>query len=467
MDTPDFIVERVGLQHHCPTIAWGIVADGRVVASGGFRHPDAPRWIASPAANTTYRIASMTKSFSAAATLALRDEGAFGLDDEIEKFAPELGRIGAATTDAAPVTIRHLLTMMSGLVTDDPWADRHLDLSDVEFDAIVDRGVVAAVPVGQRYEYSNFGFAVLGRVIERATGTRLQDHVTQRFLVPLGMSGTGWHPPTPGAVDWQRPLRWSEDGGFAEELPPLGDGLIAPMGGLWSTVSDVAVWIGFLDDAFPARDGEDPSPLRRSSRREMQTPQIYIGRGNMRGVANSTSYGLGLRIVDEDQPAGAHPLRVVNHSGGFPGYGSNMRWMPGRGLGVVALSNLTYAPMALVTALLLDYARNEYGGDPQPIPPAARRDERSLRQLAVDFVELCNDWSDERARAIFADNVELDLDLRRRNDELDNRRPFVIEAIDIVDGGHIRIACTTSIIEIIVAPPRPHRIQTYTVSEPS
>lgn len=464
MGTPDSIVEQVSREHHCPTIAWGIVANDRIVESGGFVHPDAPPHIAPPTVASAYRIASMTKSFSAAATMALRDEGAFALDDEVAAYAPELDRVCATTTDAAPLTIRHLLTMTSGLVTDDPWADRHLDLTDDEFDKIVNAGLVCAVPSGLRYEYSNFGFALLGRVIHRATGTRIQDHITDRLLNPLGMHGSAWeHPLAPDGV-WQPPLRW-RDGAFVDELPPLGDGLIAPMGGLWSSISDIAVWINFLADGFPARDGADSSVLRRSSRREMQAPHVYIGRDTLRGITNSTSYGMGLRIVDEDQPDGILPVRVVNHSGGFPGYGSNMRWLPGRRIGAVALSNVTYAPMALVTARLLDYADSEYGTEVSAWSATNRAEERELRQLAIDFGELCNDWSDERARAIFADNVELDLDLRRREAELGAHRPFVVEAIDILNGGRLRIICSSSVTDIVIAPPRPYRIQAYTVRE--
>ena len=110
----------------------------------------------------------------AAATLLLRDEGRLALDAPIADLAPELAGVRGPTDDAAPITIRDLLCMSSGLVTDDAWADRHLDLTDDEFDRIVADGLVFAQPTGACHEYSNFGFALLGRVIHRATGTRLR-----------------------------------------------------------------------------------------------------------------------------------------------------------------------------------------------------------------------------------------------------------------------------------------------------
>ena len=116
--------------------------------------------------------------------------------------------------------------------------------------------------------------------------------------------------------------RWEID-----EPAPLGDGAIAPMGGLWSTVTDLAGWMTFLLDAFPARDGRDDGPLRRSSRREMQQASRAVGAtaagcpdcGLVRGRADG--YGAGLRAADD-----THLGAVVSHAGGLPGFGSNMRW---------------------------------------------------------------------------------------------------------------------------------------------
>ncbi len=128
----------------------------------------------------------MTKSFSAAATLLLRDEGAFRLDDPVGRLVPELESLRGPTSDAAPITVRDLLSMTGGFVTDDAWADRNLDLTDDDFDAIVASGPVFAVPTGTEFEYSNFGYAVLGRVVHRVTGITLQTHVTERLLGAAG-----------------------------------------------------------------------------------------------------------------------------------------------------------------------------------------------------------------------------------------------------------------------------------------
>ena len=127
-----------------PRLAWGVVRDGVLTYSGGTNTNE----------NTVFRIASMTKSFTAAAVLMLRDEGAFALDDPIIGHAPELASIANPTADSPAITIRHLLTMNSGLATDDPWADRHLDFSDAQLDAETIRGALFAVPPGTAMQYS-------------------------------------------------------------------------------------------------------------------------------------------------------------------------------------------------------------------------------------------------------------------------------------------------------------------------
>jgi CubicO group peptidase (beta-lactamase class C family) len=441
------LVAAYAERHHCPTIAWGVVGDGALAASGSVGDVDA---------HTVYRIASMTKCFSAAATLWLRDAGVLRLDDPIAGHAPELRSLKSPSADAPDVTIRDLLSMTSGLAGDDPWADRHLDLTDAEFDSIIERGAVFAVPTGIEFEYSNFGFAVLGRVVQRASGRRLQDVVTEELLQPLGMGETSWVQPLHG--EWAPPLDWV-DGQFVDELPPLADGLIAPMGGIWTTVADLAVWVSWLDEAFPPRDGRDDGPLSRASRREMQTVQRYVGQRTLREVRSPTGYGYGLRVLDE-AALGA----VISHSGGLPGYGSNMRWLRGRRTGVIALSNVTYAPMTELTALILDLA-----ADQGFVPSAPEPSSELLDALAPRLVALLNDWDDAQADSLFADNVALDASYQRRAGAartLTADQQLAIDRIEVEDAASATIHCTGTAgrevtVTFSIAPTLPPRIQEY------
>src|SRR5215468_14682 len=106
----------------------------------------------------------MTKSFTAAAVFLLRDEGALRLDDLSEASVPELAGL-CSLAGSASVTIRQLLTMTAGFPTDDPWGDRLQGQPLAEFAEFLAGGVSLAWVPGTRFEYSNLGYAILGRVI--------------------------------------------------------------------------------------------------------------------------------------------------------------------------------------------------------------------------------------------------------------------------------------------------------------
>jgi CubicO group peptidase (beta-lactamase class C family) len=394
------IAERSLRQHRCPSIAWGVVEHGALAVSGAAGTLDDD---AAPDEHTAYRIASMTKSFTAAAVLSLRDEGALDLDRPIVDVAPELGGV-VGPADSAPVALRHLLSMSSGLATDDAWADRHLDMTADELDQAADHPLFAH-RVGESFEYSNLGYALIGRVVRRATGTPLQEHVTERLLQPLGLRSTSWTQPS--HLRCANPRRELE-GEIIADGEPLGDGEMAPMGGVWSTISDLARWVAWLDAATSQVDGADDAPweaLSPASRREMQRMHTYVGNTEVIGRTSPAGYGFGLNMRD-DPDLGL----VIAHSGGLPGYGSNMRWLKGRGLGVIALANMFYAPMHELTLEML-VALHGVGALPAADrPPITEPFERAAHRL----VALLNDWSDEVAAELFADNVALDEPLPQR-----------------------------------------------------
>jgi CubicO group peptidase (beta-lactamase class C family) len=399
----DKIVRTAGAvfdSHHrlgrAPAMVAAVVADGQCI---GVLENGA-------SIDTVFRIASMTKSFTAAAVMVLRDDGALRLDDPIGDLCPALGGVQGPTGDSPPITVRHLLTMSSGLCTDDPWGDRHLDIAADDLLALAPELLFSHAP-GIEFEYSNTGYALIGQVVEAVTGQRLQDVVTQRLLAPLGMHDTVWSPDQLPA-ETQVAHGFARDGETVTQLEPLGDGAIAPMGGLWTTARDLAKWVAFMLDAFPARDGDDSTILRRSSRREMQQQHrafsveqsTYL---DGRVGAAAGGYGFGLQRL-------VHPSvgSVVTHSGGLPGYGSNMRWAPGTGIGLVALANVTYAWMAAATSAAFD-ALAAAQVIPLPAPPLAP----SLDVAATALLAFIND--DDRSG--FADNVNADRSFEDRGRE--------------------------------------------------
>lgn len=339
----------------CTALAWGVVLDGRLAMSGGIGATE----------HTVFRIASMTKSFTAATVLARRDAGRLRLDDEVPLLADV-----RATADSPPITYRHVLSMDSGLPEDDPWADRHMDMSGPEIERLARGGLRFAVPTGTAFEYSNLGYALLGD---------LADETAASFLGPLGMGRTTWT--RPDSDDWAVP---------GDDHVLVGHGAFAVMGGLWSCVADLATWVAWLDDAFPPRDDPDPGPLSRASRREMQQVQ------RAKGPDGGYGFGLG-QLYDERFGT------IVSHSGGLPGYGSNMRWLPGRRVGVITLANATYAGMGRLAQQML-VALDDHG----LVAPAVTAVDPELLRAAERLVALLGSWDDAEADRLFTDNVALD-----------------------------------------------------------
>src|SRR5699024_1557709 len=169
------LFEDAVAQHKTSGVTWAIVgghtSERPVLAHGAAGHHELDRGEPTPgstpmARDSISRIASMTKSFTAAAVLALREEGALRLDDPVASHVPESANAFAGGDDAPAVTIRDLLTMSSGLVTDNPWGDRQESMTREQFAATLRGGLGQVHEVGTGCEYSNTGCALLGRVID-------------------------------------------------------------------------------------------------------------------------------------------------------------------------------------------------------------------------------------------------------------------------------------------------------------
>jgi len=412
----DEIADRTFASWNVPGLVYGIVRDGSLVHGRGVGTLRVGE-TAVPMTSSVFRIASMTKSFTAATVLLLRDEGRLNLDDQIARHVPELASIRLPTADSPPITIRHLLTMTAGFPTDDPWGDRQQGLDLGEFSRLLAGGLSFAWAPGTRFEYSNLGYGILGRLITNAAGREYREVVRERLLGPLGMASSGYlaeeiEPERlAGGYLWQ-------DGRFVEE-PIDGYGALASMGGLFTSVDDLTRWVGEFQDAWPPRDDPDVGhPLSRASRREMQQPMVP---GDLRLTATaadatpdveSLHYGFGLFQVDDVRFG-----RIIGHGGGYPGFGTHMRWHPASGLGVIALANGRYAPSSLLAKELLGVLLHA------DVAPVRRTRPNDATRAAREAVErLIEAWDDAAAAALFAMNVELDESLESRKAVLERIR---------------------------------------------
>jgi CubicO group peptidase (beta-lactamase class C family) len=383
-----------------PGVAFGLVHQGRLVHEGGRGRAtlDGPV----PTADTVFRIASMTKSFTAAAVLLLRDEGALRLDDPVTDHLPFATTLAPA--DGPPVTIRDLLTMGGGLATDDPWGDRQESLPADQFDAMVAAGLSRCRPARTAFEYSNTGYALLGRVVDEVSGSTYRDLVLERICAPLGMRDTRFDARDVPSERLATGYRLAASGVPVAE-PDVRPGTFSAMGGLHSTVRDLATWVGGLVAAWTG--GSAGHPVAPWSLREAQELARYSSTGTGTGPAAGTvvlGYGFGL-VVEEHEVLG----RVVSHSGGYPGFGSHMRWHPASGWGVIALGNASYAPMHAPASAALARIVLESGaahGSRPAIPPVPWPQTLAAMDLVDDL--LCG-RADGVTDDVWSPNMDLDI----------------------------------------------------------
>lgn len=396
---------------HVPGLAYGVIAGGDLIFTNSF----GIREIETQApvdADTIFRIASMTKSFTAAAVLQLRDAGKLRLDEPAATYVPELAALDYPTADSAPITVRQLLTMNGGWPQDDPWADRQLYRTDSALSEVYRDGVSWSNPPGVRFEYSNYGYMVLGRIITNVAGVPAVEYINRELLHPLGMTSTFWDAVDVPPDRLAHGYRWEDAQWKEEALLPCG-GDVAAFAGIFTSVHDLTRWVSFFLDAWPPRDEIETGPLRRSTRREMQQigtatpPTLTIPEDGGPPQVNSGGYGFGLSMTDNGR------WRSVGHGGGLPGFGSHMRWLPDYDLGIVALGNVTYAGLHQLStdALTQLVAKAEIAPRQVQIAP-------TLAAAREGIIRLMATWDDDLAATLFADNLLLDSDAEHRRQAL-------------------------------------------------
>lgn len=337
----DSLFADYALDNHIPGMVYGIVVDGRLVHVRGIgvqdlesKRPVTP--------DTLFRIASMTKVFTALTVLNLRDQGKVQLDALAENYVPEMRGWKMATKDSPRIRVRDLLNHTAGFVTDDPWGDRQTPMPEAEFSALLRNGVPFAGPSEMKFEYSNLGYALLGRIVTNTSGQPYAETIAKTLLQPLGMASSGFHVDKAPAERRALGYRW-EDNAWRLE-PTMAHGVFGAMGGLQTSAVDYAKWLGFLTSAWPPRDDADSGPVQRATVRELAQGSNFgrvrqrIGQSGADACRQNFNYGMGM-IASSDCELGL----TLSHGGGYPGYGSHVLVLADYGVAIFALANRTYA----------------------------------------------------------------------------------------------------------------------------
>lgn len=336
----DPIFESFMRDQHVPGMVYGIVQGGRLVhcRALGVRNIESGEPVTF---DSLFRIASMSKAFTALAILKLRDEGKIQLDAPAEHWVPQLVGVRYPGAEARRIRVRDLLAHTAGFVTDDPWGDRQLDMPEARFTQLIAQGVPLVYEPGSAYEYSNYGYALLGRIVTAASKTQYQQYVQREILQPLGMRSSRWQVSEMDSRHRAIGYRY-EDAGWHEE-PILADGAFASMGGLHASARDYTRFVRFMLGAWVYRDEHHSRIASRSSRKEMVQAASFLQPvlpepGDPAACAATRVYGFGLQAYTD-----CRFKSFLGHSGGLPGYGSNVLFFPEYDLGIFAFANRTYA----------------------------------------------------------------------------------------------------------------------------
>jgi len=347
-----------------PNVSVGVVRDGRLEHSV---HVGAARLdpLASATDDTPFMIGSVTKTFTAVAVMALRDEGRLDLDDRLDAHLPGVAH--------GELTIRLLLGHLSGLqrepvgrvweTMDNPDAARLLaELGQAD----------QVLPPHEVFHYSNLAFALLGQVVERLERRPWEEVIRQRILHPLGMTRTGLTPPNDRAHGYLvHPFS-----GVATPEPVADLKATAPMGGLWSTVADLCRYAAFVAEP-------DPAVLAPASVATMCRPQVILDPD-----AWTLGYGLSFGMVRRGNRI------YVGHGGAMPGFLTGLRVSRPDRLGAVVWANSSAGAEPIVLAAdLLDLVL-----DDEPTTVSAWTPEAPLPELT----EFLGSWWSEGDELVFS-----------------------------------------------------------------
>lgn len=403
--------EESAADNHLPGLAYGVVVDDSLLFFGGCGTTNLARGD-SLTRQSLFRIASMSKSFTAMAILKLRDKGKLSLSDPLHNYLPELDQLTYLTADATPVTLENLLTMTAGFPEDNPWGDRFLDIPDEVLIELVKQGISFSTVTSLRYEYSNLGYGLLGQVIKRVSGKPFQEYITANILHPLGMNQTFWEYSEIPVNQLAQGYRWEDEQWKSEAL--LHDGAFGAMGGLITSIEDFSKYIGFHLSAWPPRSDPDKGPVKRSTLREMHrmnNPRYHVNASRF-GTNNypiMLGYGYGLvSMLDHEG------ILEVGHNGGLPGFGSSYMFYPQHGIGIMAFSNLTYVGGAVQTAnyRVIKKLMEEGLFTSRILPPS-----EILLEKKEQVTQLLLHWDPVLEKEIIAANLYLDISREKRKEE--------------------------------------------------
>lgn len=328
----DAYVTRVMHDFEVPGLAIAVVQNGRVLLAKGY----GVRKLGDPTPvdeRTLFGIASNTKAFTATALGILVEEGKLRWDAPVIDYLPWFAMYDPFVT--RELTIRDLLVHRSGLGLGEGdllwWPQSTYDRKEI---ARRLRFMKPATSFRSAFAYDNVLYGVAGEVIETVSGQTWEDFVGSRILARVGMTGSSVrHSTAAGGGNVATPHAAVE--GKVRPIAPFANDNVNPAGGINSSATDMAKWMIVQLDSGRLAEGRLFSPNTARNLWSVVTPfRTGVPPAELAPLkANFAGYGLGFFLRDY------RGLKMVWHTGGLPGYVSELMLIPDRKLGVVVLTN--------------------------------------------------------------------------------------------------------------------------------
>jgi CubicO group peptidase (beta-lactamase class C family) len=341
-------------------LSLAVVKDGKLVLARGYGNSSlAPKTPVET--STVFAIGSVTKQFTCACILLLAEEGKLSVHDKVAKYYPDLTR-------ARDVTLYDLMTHTSGYPDYYPldFVDRRLQ-KPIEPDKLIEEYARRKLDFepGTRWSYSNTGYTILGRVVEKVSGEALGKFLRRRILKPLGMQDSAFEP----KGDGKRLARGYTSFALAppEPAPHEAESWLYAAGGLCATASDLAKWDVALMEG---------KVLKPESWQLMTTPAKLAD-------GKTKDYGCGLHVM---QRAGETVLR---HGGSISGFLASNAMLPRTKSAVVMLTNGDFVDGTSLQADILELLLRDGLDDPPKVkgPSAKEAALTMLRQMQSGMID--------------------------------------------------------------------------------
>jgi CubicO group peptidase (beta-lactamase class C family) len=372
------LVRREQREKRMPSIAAAVLRDGELVWETAVGVADLESALeATP--DTQYRVGSITKTFTAAAIMQLRDAGKLDLEDTLDRHVE-----GAAHRP----TIRRLLSHASGLqreTQDDSWLTLRFAPPDELLETLAQAEMV--LPSGARFHYSNLAYALLGIVVERVSGMAYMDYVRERLFGPAGLTRLSFEPDPPAAKGY---LAQPYADGVWDTIG-IETGAWASAGQLWGTVGDLCRWGAFLADP-------DETVLAKQSAEEMRTVQVLAEHDRW-----LSGYGLGLQLRRDGERI------LAGHSGSMPGFIALLYFSAREKIAAAMLTNESEARLVELGLALVRTTVEEWPVAPEPWSVGEPPPEDVVPLLGIWFMEasqLVFRWREDRLEARFAEALD-------------------------------------------------------------